>query len=147
MVFKSAWMPAPPPESDPAMVNIRGITIFLLLKIDELVKSQLNDGFVKSSPATGGTRRAKNKERGPSGTANEAQSRSERDRWTSYQAIKISFLFRARDGNGFLYLSPIKPGVKKKPGFARHHFSPFLLQGNPRKARFPERPFRFRKEI
>jgi hypothetical protein len=29
---------------------------------DDLVKSHRNDGFVKSSPATGGTRRAKTEE-------------------------------------------------------------------------------------
>jgi len=32
---------------------------FQSIKSEDLVKSQLNDGFVKSSPATGGTGRAK----------------------------------------------------------------------------------------
>jgi hypothetical protein len=36
---------------------------------DELVKSRQTDGFVKSSPATGGTRRAKTEECGPLGAA------------------------------------------------------------------------------
>jgi hypothetical protein len=33
-----------------------------LIKMDDLVKSHQEDGFVKSFPATGGTRRAKTEE-------------------------------------------------------------------------------------
>jgi hypothetical protein len=36
----------------------------VLSKFDDLAKSRQNDGFVKSSPATGGTRRAKTEEGG-----------------------------------------------------------------------------------
>jgi sugar lactone lactonase YvrE len=67
----------------------------LELKFDDLVKSQQPDGFVKSSPATGGTRRA-----------NKAQSRSGRDRWTFYETIK--FVYSQRRGGLMKFIKHFK---------------------------------------
>jgi len=62
----------------------------------ELVKSRQTDGFAKSSPAIGGTRRAIPLRAGLRSEAHlqvrrndevAAQSRSERNRWTFYETI------------------------------------------------------------
>jgi hypothetical protein len=43
-------------------VSAGEIPFYKFIRVDDLVKSQQNDGFVKGSPATGGTRRAKTEE-------------------------------------------------------------------------------------
>jgi hypothetical protein len=48
-------------------------------KEDDLTKTHNNDGFVKSPPASGGTKRANTEERGPSGAATTKLKRNAAD--------------------------------------------------------------------
>jgi hypothetical protein len=72
---------------------------FLCLNLDELVKSREIDGFVKSSPAKAGQGAQKLRSEAHLHVRRndevEAQSRSERDRWTFYETINLSY-FSAR---------------------------------------------------
>jgi hypothetical protein len=60
----------------------------------DLVKSRPNDGFVKNSPAKAGlgaqNLRSEVYVKVRRNDEGEAQSRSERDRWTFYEAIVLS---------------------------------------------------------
>ena len=58
IVFRSAWMPAPPPESDPAMVKIRGITIFLLLKMSFPLPEEKSNVFFILAQSNGVSRKS-----------------------------------------------------------------------------------------
>jgi hypothetical protein len=67
----------------------------ILRNIEELVKSLRNDGFVKSSPAKAGQGAQKLRSEAHLSRVSrdneevEAQSRSQRDRWTFYETINI----------------------------------------------------------